>query len=406
MLLMIVMGGCAGKNLISKTPKVTPNLPQVTSIKTLTDITSVGFEWKMVPSRKVKGYSIYRLELGKEKKLKRVVTIADRYSSHYVDTNLKPGHEYVYQMSTYNKDGLESKQSKPIRVRTKPAPASVSFVRAIANLPKRVKLIWRPHENPLVSTYIIERSVVREPYEWKKIATVENRLSAEYIDKDLKDGEVYIYRVRVKLFNGIVSKPSTAVKAITKPLPLPPYDLHVTIDKPKKIHLEWQPSPTKDVVYYKVYRSLFSNAFYSYRAKTKSVTYDDMVDEDGKIYYYKVTAVDKDGLESPMPEVPVMGSTLPKPSIPTITDAKVVKNHAFLQWKPNDNRTKSYVVVRHHWEGLIKRKREFVNISKRSFVDTMMQPGTRYTYRVIAVDKYGIRSEPSESVELFIEDAH
>jgi hypothetical protein len=38
---MVAMGGCAGKNLTSKTPKVAPNLPQVTSVKTLTDLTSV-----------------------------------------------------------------------------------------------------------------------------------------------------------------------------------------------------------------------------------------------------------------------------------------------------------------------------------------------------------------------------
>ena len=403
---MIVIGGCSSKNITSKTPKVAPNLPQVTSIKTLTDLTSVGFEWKMVPSQEIEGYNLYRLELGKEKKLKRVATIADRYSSHYVDTKLKPGREYVYQMSTYNKEGFESKQSEPVRVSTKPVPESVSFVRAIANLPKRVKLIWRPHQNPQVMAYIVERSVVREPYDWTKIATVENRLSAEYMDKDLKDGEVYIYRIRVKLCNGIITGPSTAVKAITKPLPLPPQELHATIDKPKKIYLEWQPSPTKDVVYYKVYRSPFSSAFYRYRAKTESVNYNDIVDEDGKIYYYKVTAVDKDGLESPMPEVPVMGSTLPKPFTPTIIDAKVVDNNAVLRWKSNDNRTKSYVVVRNHWEGLIKKKREFVNISKTDFMDTMMQPGTKYTYRIIAVDKYGIRSEPSEPVELFIEETH
>ncbi|WP_092911905.1 fibronectin type III domain-containing protein [Hydrogenimonas thermophila] len=405
-LLMVAMGGCAGKNLTSKTPKVAPNLPPVTSIKTLSDLTSVGFEWKMVPSQEIEGYHLYRLEPGKEQKLKRVATIADRYSSHYVDTKLKPGQEYVYQMSTYNKEGFESKQSEPVRVRTKPVPESVSFVRAIANLPKRVKLIWRPHQNSQVSAYIIERAVVREPNNWTKIATVENRLSAEYMDKDLKDGEVYIYRVRVKLCNGIITGPSTAVKAITKPLPLPPMGLHATIDKPKKIHLEWQPSPTKDVVYYKVYRSPFSSAFYSYRAKTDKITYDDIVDEDGKIYYYKVTAVDKDGLESPISEVPVMGSTLSKPATPTITDARVVDNHAILRWNSNDKRTKSYVVVRNHWEGLIKRKREFINISKTDFMDTMMQPGTRYTYRVMAVDKYGIRSEPSEPVELFIEDIH
>ena len=403
---MVVMGGCAGKNISSKRAKVAPNLPQVTSIKTLTDLTSVGFEWKMVPSTEIEGYHLYRLESGKGQKLKRVATIADRYSSHYVDTKLKPGHEYVYQMSTYNKEGFESKQSKPVRVRTKPLPESVSFVRAIANLPKRVKLIWRPHQSSQVSAYIIERAVVREPDNWIKIATVNDRLSAEYMDKDLKDGEVYIYRVRVKLCNGLISEPSSAVKAITKPLPLPPESIHATIDRPKKIHLEWQPSPTKDVVYYKVYRSPFSSAFYIYRAKTNRVFYDDMVDEDGKIYYYKVTAVDKDGLESPMPKVPVMGSTLPKPATPTITDARVFDNHAILQWKSNDSRTKSFVVVRNHWEGLVKKKREFINISKNSFSDNMMQLGVRYMYQVIAVDRYGIRSEPSEPVELFIEETN
>ena len=405
---MVVMGGCAGKDLSSKpkTPKILPNLPQVTSIKTLSDITSVGFEWKMVPSQEIEGYHLYRLKSGKGQKLIRVATIEDRYSSHYVDTNLKPGHEYVYQMSTYNKDGFESKQSKPIRVFTKPAPNSVSFVRAIANLPKRVKLIWRPHQNPQVNGYIIERAVVREPNNWTKIAVVKNRLSAEYIDKNLKDGEVYIYRVRVKLYNGIVSKPSTPVKAITKPLPLPPKGLQATIDMPKKIHLRWQPSSTKDVVYYKIYRSSYPSTFYSYRAKTDRVNYNDIVDEDGKVFYYKVTAVDKDGLESPIQKVPVMGSTIPKPSTPTIIDAKVVDNHTVLKWKSNDNRTKSFIVIRNHWDGLVRKKREFINITKREFIDTVMKPGIRYTYRIIAVDKYGIRSLPSEPVELYIEDKH
>jgi len=401
---MITIGGCAGKNLISKTPKVAPNLPQIASIRILTDIESIGLEWDVVGSQEIEGYHIYRLEFGKEEKLKRIATITDRYSSHYVDTKLKPACEYVYQMSTYNKDGFESKQSKPIRVRTKPVPEPVSFVRAIANLPKRVKLIWRPHQNPQVVAYIIERSVVKKPYDWKKIAIVKNRLSAEYIDKDLKDGEAYIYRVRIKLCNEIVSNPSTAVKAITKPLPMIPTELQATIDRPKKIHLRWQPSPTKDVIYYKIYRSPFSSAFYSYRAKIDNTFYDDIVDEDGKVYYYKVTAVDKDGLESPLSEVPTMGSTLSKPSTPIIINAKIVNNRATLRWKPNDSRAKNYIVVRSHWEGLIKKRQEFIDIPKTEFVDTMMQPGTKYTYCVVAVDRYGIRSKPTEPVKLCIKD--
>jgi len=307
---------------------------------------------------------LYRLDPGSvDGKLKRVATIADRYSSHYVDENLRPGSIYVYQMSTYNAEGFESLQSKPVRVKTAPMVSSVSFVRAIAKLPKRIKVIWRPHQDLRVEGYIVERSTVSKPGEWERIAEVKNRLSAEYIDKEIRPEEIYVYRVRVKLCNGLVSGPSTEVKAITKPLP----------------------------------------AFYSYRAKTDVTYYDDKVDDDGKVYYYKVTAVDRDGLESPIPELPVMGSTLPKPSSPTITAAKTAFNQGIIFWEPGDDRADRYDVIRTHWEGLTKQERRFTNIYGNKFVDKYMKPGVKYTYRVVEIDRNGLRSEPSEAVDLYIE---
>jgi fibronectin type 3 domain-containing protein len=397
------MSGCAHKTVTSEPPKVQATLPTVTSIKTLSTMTTVGFEWKMIPSTEIAGYRLYRVEVhSTDKKLKRVAQIDDRYSSHYVDTKLKPGTEYIYQMSTFNDKGFESRQSRAVRVKTKPMIESVSFVRAITDLPKRIKLIWRPHHNPRVVGYVIERARVTEPDKWKKIADVPYRLSAEYIDKDLGDGEVYIYRVRVKLSNSLVSKPSTAVKAITKPLPKPPVELVASNNLPRTIHLEWIASPTPDVVYYKVYRSPFSMGFYSYHAKTDTTFFDDRIEEDGKSYYYKVSAVDKDGLESPIAEVPTMGSTLVKPEPPTITTAKVAFNHAIITWKAGDERADHYEVIRTHWEGLRKKKRVFKNIYETKFVDKLMQRGIKYTYRVVAIDKDGLRSEPSESIDLYI----
>ncbi len=401
---MMIASGCATKSVTPEVPKVRTDLPKVESIKTLSDMNSVGFEWKMITSGRIEGYLLYRLDPGsRDGKLKRVATISDRYSSHYVDENLQPGSLYVYQMSTYTADGYESLQSKPVRVKTAPMVPSVSFLRAIANLPERIKLIWRPHQDLRVNGYIVERTTVSEPGKWEKIAEVENRLSAEYIDRQIKPEEVYVYRVKVKLCNGLVSGPSTAVKAITKALPKPPLNLSATQDLPRKIHLEWQPSPTHDVVYYKVYRSPFANAFYSYRAKTDKPFFDDKVDDDGKIYYYKVSAVDKDGLESPIPEVPVMGSTLAKPSAPTITAAKTAFNQGIIIWEPGDDRADRYDVIRTHWEGLTRQERTFANIYGNKFVDKFMKPGVKYTYRVVEIDRNGLRSEPSEAVDLYLE---
>ncbi len=365
-------------------------------------MTAVGFEWKMIPSAQIEGYRLYRAKSGAGAKLKRVAQIDDRYSSHYVDTHLQPGTEYLYQMSTYDAKGFESRQSDPVRVKTLPMIPSVSFVRAITNLPNRIKVIWRPHQDPRVTAYVVERARVADPEEWKRVATVENRLSAEYIDRDLGEKEIYLYRIRVKLCNGLVSAPSTAVKAITKPLPKPPSGLKATTDLPRMIHLEWKPSPTPDVVYYKVYRSPFSLGFYSYRAKTTNTFYDDKVDEDGKIYYYKISAVDKDGLESPLPDTPVLGSTLVKPSAPVITAAKIAFDQAIIIWEPGDARADRYDVIRTHWEGLSRKKKVYKNIYGTKFVDKFMKPGVKYTYRVVEIDKNGLRSDPSEPVELFI----
>jgi fibronectin type 3 domain-containing protein len=248
----------------------------------------------------------------------------------------------------------------------------------------------------------VERATVKYPEKWEKQADIKNRLSAEYMDRNLGDGEVYIYRVRSKLCNGLVTGPSQPVKAITKPLPLPPTDLHATHDLPKRIELTWKPSPTRDVVYYKVYRAPFAIGFYSYRAKVEGTKFVDQIGEDGKEYYYKVTAVDKDGLESEMPEAPVTGATLGKPMAPTVTAAKIAFGHAIITWEPMDDRADHYNVIRTHWEGLSKKKKVFTNIYGTKLVDKTMKPGVKYTYRVVEVDSHGIESPPSKEVDLYL----
>ena len=401
----MIAAGCSTKslNLPDSQPQVRSDLPKVTQIRSIASMTAIGLEWKMVPDLSIEGYDIYRLDPGSEdKKLKRVARIDDRYSTHYVDTKLKPGTEYIYQMATYDKNGDESLQSAPHRVRTAPMIPSVSFVRAITQLPHRIKLIWRPHQDFRVVGYVIERADVRHPEKWEKIATVKNRLSAEYMDKNLGDGVVYMYRVRCKLCNGLITPPSEAVKAITKPLPLPPVEIHATHDLPRMIRVTWKPSPTPDVVYYKVYRAPFAIGFYTYRAKVKGTEFDDRIGEDGKEYYYKVTAVDKDGLESEMPEAPVVGATLGRPLPPLVTTAQVVGGHVELAWQPRDDRARGYEVIRSHWDGLIKKKKIFKNLTQPHLSDLSVSPGVKYTYQVIEIDANGIKSEPSKGVDVYL----
>ena len=397
---LIFLTGCGIQPQPAKL-KTDLRLPQVKKIRTLADVTQVALEWTPLYSEKVAGYYIYRGEYGK--KFQRVAKIDDRYSSHYIDKKLKPDTVYQYAMSTYTKDARESALSEPIKVRTLPIPESVPFIEAIDHLPREVKLIWRPHPYQRVEWYIIERSEPNQK-KWKKIATVKGRLNAEYIDRGLKDNRVYLYRIRIKTCDGIVSKPSKIVQASTKPRPKIVQGLEATRNLPKKIVLHWQSNREPDIEYYKVYKSVFEIGPYIVAAKTKKSEYIDLINEDGVKRYYKVTAVDKDGLESFKQDVPVVGKTLPKPMSPVVINYKVEHNTFFVTWKSPDKRAVAYIIKKREIESFFSEKEYVIkNIQGNSFSDAGLKPGRKYIYEIIAVDKNGIRSKPSEKIEFKIE---
>ncbi len=398
---MIFLTGCGIQPQPAKR-KVDLSLPKVQKIRTLADITTVALEWTPFYSERIDGYAIYRGSGGK--KLQRIAVIKDRYSSHFLDTNLKPNMLYTYSITTFTKDNRESAPSEPVSVRTLPIPDSVPFLQAIDHLPREVKLIWRPHPNARVKWYIIERSEP-EKQSWKNIATIKGRLNAEYIDRGLKDNKIYLYRVYVKTCDGIVSKPSKVIEASTKARPHIVQGLQATTNLPKKIVVRWQPNPEPDIVYYKVYKSVFEIGPYSVAAKVKKLEYEDRIKEDGVKRYYKVTAVDKDGLESFKQDVPVVGKTLSRPLSPVITDYKVEKRKFVLSWKSPDGRAVKYIIKKREINNLLNQN-EFIfkNITGTTFTDTRLLPGRRYIYEVYAVDENGLISKPSQKIEFKIEE--
>ncbi len=396
---MIFLAGCGLQPKPTK-PKIDISLPTVQTIRTISDITSVALEWTPLYSEKVAGYYLYRGEQGK--KLQRIATIKNRYSSHYIDKNLKPDRVYIYAMSVYTKYGRESRPSAPVRVRTLPIPESVPFIKAIDHLPREVKIIWRPHPYQRVEWYIIERSEPNSD-KWRQIATIKGRLIAEYIDKGLKDNHIYFYRIKVKTCDGIISKPSKVVKASTKPRPRIVNGLQASKNLPKKIILHWQPNSEPDIVYYTVYRSIFEIGPYMTIAKVRGTRYIDLINEDGATYYYKVTAVDKDGLESFKQDVPAVGTTLGKPMPPVVLDYKVEGYTFFVTWESPDKRAVSYIIKKREKEGFLRvNEYIFKNIHGTSFTDAGLKSGAKYSYEIIAVDKYGIPSKPSKKIEFTI----
>jgi fibronectin type 3 domain-containing protein len=401
---LLLLSGCAELSVKNEKKVVVDNtLPKVVLTKNgvITDMKTVAFEWKSVRDPRVKEIYIYKRSANTkgQNKLDFYDSIENRYATHYVDRDVEPGSIYSYAFRVVSKDA-QGRLSKTHSVKTRPVLSSVSWIHSIAGLPRMAKIIWRPHVSERVASYIVERRAVEED-EWSKIDELEGRLNAEYIDEGLKDNHVYFYRIKVKTYDDIVSAPSEVVKVVTKPLPKSIDNITASKDLPKAIKVTWDATNIQDFQLYKLYRSDDVDGSYELIAELHKNTFVDKIDEDGKVYFYKVSVVDKDGLESPYENKTAMGMSLPKPKAPTIVEAKFMGSRIELKWNKSDTRTTEYIVVKKAKKGWFdEEKQEFKGITKNYFIDDAITPDTLYKYVVYAVDRNAIVSNPSTEVQI------
>jgi len=407
---IILISGCNNKNLklpINE-PIIDENLPtlDLDSIKIMPDMAAMALEWKAIPTQDVKGYNIYRSNLLKDgQKLKRIATINSKYTSHYLDDNLIPDTKYLYAFSSINQHGHESKSTHPILANTSPRFNSVSFLTAVNELPRQIKVLWRPHTNQRVKKYIIQRSNP-DTAEWKTIKTINSRLKVEHIDKGLADESFFSYRIISVTYDGIKSKPSQIVKARTKILPLNITNLTATLEEPRKITLTWDIlEDISDVAYYNIHASSSEGGYFHQivKANANANTYEHIIQEDGLIKFYKITTVDKDDLESLKPKSAAIGRTLNAPASPTIALAQIQNDTVILNWAPSDDRAVSYNIYKSINTGYFsKDTKKIDNVKTMRFEDKDIVRGVTYDYSFESIDKFGLVSKRTPPASLSI----
>jgi fibronectin type 3 domain-containing protein len=219
----------------------------------------------------------------------------------------------------------------------------------------------------------------------------------------LNDNTTYVYRVKAVTFNGAISKATLGAEATTKPRPKGAINLKATKKLPKKVHLTWEASPTKDILKYKIYRGYFENASYSEIGVVDKdvLEYIDKVEKDGKKMFYKVTAVDKDALETSLNITAVMGQTLPPPKKPKVTLAQIQDGKVILNWEAGDNRAKSYIVYKTISRNFFDNKTlKYINITDKRFEDKEIEANVKYKYTIQAIDENNIASALTPKIEL------
>lgn len=154
-----------------------------------------------------------------------------------------------------------------------------------------------------------------------------------FIDDSLEYDSTYFYYITAVDRRNLESIPGSVLSArpINRYLPLYPRNFIVNArnwDEQPVFFLSWDPGRESDIYGYKIYRSItadFNPDSSSYLAfSTETVFADTSTPEFYKIYYYRVTALDKGGLESkesgldsdlllemPLPVFPANDTTVP-----------------------------------------------------------------------------------------------
>ncbi len=377
-------------------PTISTQLTPPTEIRVLSDVNTIAFEWSLIKDSNVAGYYIYRKESNTQN-FSKIATLDSRFVTHYADHKLKPNTQYIYQFASFDKNKNVSPFSESITASTQSISA-IDYAEAISNYPRKVKILWSPHQDVRVVGYIVQR--MDKNGTWKEIAKIKNRLLVEHLDTDLEDETTYTYRIYAYNANDSLSAPSKNVSATTKPKPTPITNFSATNNIPKQIKLSWDLHPNDEVVSYKILRSGFISSLYTTLATLPSNTntFQDIINKDGEQYNYKIVAIDKDGIDS-LETGPVSGSTLEIPSPPSITYAQIEDGAVILRWIPTDNRAKEYIVYKK--DSLIFGETlRYNKVLTTEFIDHEIKAGEKYYYRVSVLDENGLESKPSQEVTL------
>jgi len=198
------------------------------------------------------------------------------------------------------------------------------------------------------------------------------------------------------------SEDSPMDNAVTKPVPEPVVGLQANRLEVKQVSLKWKAGEGEDIVKNEVYRGRDGQSVNT-RVLEIPASSPQAVDNglaDGTEYYYRVRAVDKDGLEGNFSNL-ASSVTKPVPVKPQGLKGVLEGNRVRLTWQPNPE--KDIAGYR------VSQKSFFLFWEKAGEA-----PGTEYLYqgefkkgktlyfRITAVDQTQLEGEPSEEVGLVV----
>jgi hypothetical protein len=184
--------------------------------------------------------------------------------------------------------------------------------------------------------------------------------------------------------------------------PNSPSGLSASIDSTGKVELKWLPNPEKDLLGYKVFRTMIKGTEHAILVDTVwyGTDYRDTLDLKlmNRKVYYAVTALDYRFNQSPLSaDVEVIKPDIIPPTAPVFADYKLSTGAVELFWvNPVEEDLHEVRVLRKSgvtdWTVVFSTR----DSSKRIFKDTNVDPDKKYSYKLQAVDSSRLQSPEAQ----------
>ncbi len=347
----------------------------------------------------------------------------------YRDGEVELGKEYTYRITLIHEDGTETSPSGELSVVAgvppRPLYGPLNLIGKAGD--SKVTISWRPNpDDSMAILYNIYRSTEREgtylKITPKPIAVlVTEEPKGSFIDDQVTNGLTYYYKVTSLDFLRNESPQVGPVEVTPRDMtPPPPPQEPKAEGSTRGIVLTWRLSKAPDVKGYWIYRAEEHDGDYQ-RLSTIPVPPDTGLYEDvgvppNKEYYYKITALDYSGNESPA-SAPAHGvflnytPPLPPQNVKAEGGIKKVK----ISWSPNEEKDlKGYYVFRafrpdgkyEQISPLIPKDTTGAGTSSVTFIDEdkILSALSTYFYAVTAVNNTGVSSPYSNVVAATVVD--
>ena len=298
-------------------------------------------------------------------------------ATSYVNTGASTGTTYYYRVKAVNRNGMASGYSNIVSCKAKAAAPAAPSVTAGNSSTGKPRLTWKAVSGAV--SYRIYRSESRGTG-YSLLGTTS---STSYVNTGASTGTTYYYRVKAVNRNGMASGYSNIVSCKAKAAAPAAPSVTAGNSSTGKPRLTWK--AVSGAVSYRIYRSESRGTGYSLLGTTSSTSYVNTGAAAGKTYYYRVKAVNRDGMASAYSNIVSGKATLPAPVLNI--GLSVSSGKPMLAWDAVPGAT-SYRIYR-------STSRDsgyslLATTTSTSYVNTSAAKGTTYYYRVKACNAAGL----------------